>query len=105
MSEARLVFTRPQRPTPLAFPLLIERIGAKLSSESLAQRLERMRKEWEKEAAGLPLSPESEVLPEPPPPGSRPGRTPGSRGRRSLSAGDRQRLMRDPRRFGGPGFR
>lgn len=46
LRESSLLITRPERPTPLAFPLMLERIGAKLSSQSLLERLERMRCEW-----------------------------------------------------------
>ncbi|HEU4535051.1 MAG TPA: hypothetical protein VFS00_13080, partial [Polyangiaceae bacterium] len=34
------------RPTPLGFPLLVERLSAKLSSESLLERVERMKRQW-----------------------------------------------------------
>lgn len=35
-----------QRPSPLAFPLIIERVGSRVSSESLQDRLQRMKKRW-----------------------------------------------------------
>lgn len=41
-----LVVVSPSRLTPLAFPLLIERQSALLSSETIAQRVEAMRREW-----------------------------------------------------------
>ena len=34
------------RPSPLAFPLIIERVGSRVSSESLQDRLNRMKKKW-----------------------------------------------------------
>ncbi|MCU0685772.1 MAG: ligase-associated DNA damage response DEXH box helicase [Polyangiaceae bacterium] len=34
------------RPTPLGFPLLVERLSATLSSESLLERIERMKRQW-----------------------------------------------------------
>lgn len=37
----------PERLTPLAFPLLIERQSAKLSSETIVERVQRMRDQWE----------------------------------------------------------
>ncbi|WP_239014501.1 DEAD/DEAH box helicase [Archangium violaceum] len=37
------------RPTPLGFPLVIERIGATLSNESLVDRVERMKEKWLRE--------------------------------------------------------
>ena len=41
------------RPTPLAFPLLVERFREKLSTEKLADRVARMLRDLEK-AAGCP---------------------------------------------------
>ena len=35
-----------ERPTPLSLPLIVERIGGRLSSESVAKRVERMSKGW-----------------------------------------------------------
>lgn len=46
VSEGPLRIIRTQRPTPLALPLVIERIGAQLSTESVLSRIERMRKDW-----------------------------------------------------------
>ncbi len=40
------VWTAPRRPTPLGFPLVVTRLRANLSSETLAARLERMMKQW-----------------------------------------------------------
>jgi ATP-dependent Lhr-like helicase len=40
-------FVRPPKPTPLAFPLLVERLRGGLSSESLAERVRRMTAELE----------------------------------------------------------
>ncbi|MEL6397119.1 MAG: DNA ligase-associated DEXH box helicase, partial [Planctomycetota bacterium] len=37
------------RPTPLSLPLVIERVGARLSSESIAERVAKMRAAWDKE--------------------------------------------------------
>jgi ATP-dependent Lhr-like helicase len=36
-------FVPTERPSPLAFPLVIERVRAKVSSETLAQRLAKLR--------------------------------------------------------------
>lgn len=41
------------RPTPLSFPLVIERQSAKLSSETILERVERMRDTWEREDLGV----------------------------------------------------
>lgn len=38
------------RPTPLAFPLMIERLSARLSNESLLTRIERMKAFWQKKS-------------------------------------------------------
>jgi ATP-dependent helicase Lhr and Lhr-like helicase len=75
MAASELIFVNTRYPSPLAFPLLIERVGAKLSSESISDRIDRMRKQWEDEARLLET-------------GKAPVRKP-----------------RMPRRFGGPGFR
>ncbi|MDX2132828.1 MAG: ligase-associated DNA damage response DEXH box helicase [Planctomycetota bacterium] len=53
LSAGALRLTRPARLTPLSFPLLIERQSALLSSETIAQRVEAMRREWQ-EAASRP---------------------------------------------------
>jgi ATP-dependent Lhr-like helicase len=42
LSAGRLTLVSPPRPTPLAFPLLVERLRAEVSSESLADRVRRM---------------------------------------------------------------
>ena len=42
------VWTTPRRPTPLGFPLVVTRLRATLSSETLGARLERMMKQWAK---------------------------------------------------------
>lgn len=54
------------RPTPLSFPLVIERQSAKLSSESILERVERMRDTWESEAREDPgVGGDSEARPMP----------------------------------------
>jgi len=55
------------RPTPLSFPLMIERQSAKLSSESILDRVQRMRTQWESQPEIQPeIQPESqpEIQPE-----------------------------------------
>jgi ATP-dependent Lhr-like helicase len=37
------------RPTPLGFPLVVERMGATLSNESLLERVQRMKDKWQRE--------------------------------------------------------
>lgn len=39
------------RPTPLGFPLVVERISASLSSESLLERVQRLKEKWTREDA------------------------------------------------------
>ncbi|MGB3615159.1 MAG: hypothetical protein WBA10_15305, partial [Elainellaceae cyanobacterium] len=36
-----------RRPSPLAFPLWVERLSARISNESLMQRIERMKQQWD----------------------------------------------------------
>lgn len=50
MHDAAIVIAEPPYPTPLAFPILASRIRARLSSEKLADRLERMQLRLEKAA-------------------------------------------------------
>jgi ATP-dependent Lhr-like helicase len=42
--SVRVVST--ERPTPFSFPLMVERIGANITTENLAARIDRMRGEW-----------------------------------------------------------
>ncbi len=50
LNRAKVVQTTPRKPTPLAFPLLVDRLRETLSSEKLADRVRRMQLELEKEA-------------------------------------------------------
>ena len=50
IATSRIVVTRPKRPTPLAFPLVVDRNREKVSSESLADRVRRMQLALEKAA-------------------------------------------------------
>lgn len=52
MAAQTLDLQQPARPTPLAFPLLVERLRERASTESLAQRLSRMLAELEAAAGG-----------------------------------------------------
>ncbi|MFG6416122.1 ligase-associated DNA damage response DEXH box helicase [Roseateles sp. DC23W] len=52
MAAQTLNLQRPARPTPLAFPLMVERLRERTSTESLAQRLTRMLAEVEAAAGG-----------------------------------------------------
>ena len=46
---SRLRITEPPRPTPLGFPLILERDRGTLSTETLEQRVERMKAAWARE--------------------------------------------------------
>lgn len=48
LANAQKIINRVKRPTPLGFPLLVERWGSRLSTESLADRIERMKAQWTK---------------------------------------------------------
>lgn len=50
MNESRLVLTQPKKPTPFAFPLIVARLREKVTTEKLADRVERMLAELEKAA-------------------------------------------------------
>ena len=50
IAGSTIVETTPLKPTPLAFPLLVDRMRESLSSEKLADRVRRMQLELEKEA-------------------------------------------------------
>jgi len=50
ISRAKLVVAEPARPTPLAFPILVDRLRDTLSNESIASRIEKMALQLEREA-------------------------------------------------------
>ncbi|MDH0866121.1 ligase-associated DNA damage response DEXH box helicase [Mitsuaria sp. GD03876] len=52
MGRQTLRVHAPRRPTPLAFPLMVERFREKLSNESLGERIARMVSELERSAGG-----------------------------------------------------
>ncbi|HEU4621297.1 MAG TPA: DNA ligase-associated DEXH box helicase, partial [Burkholderiaceae bacterium] len=54
MNTQRVVMTSPAKPTPFAFPLLIERLREKVSNEKLSDRVARMLKELEAAADEKP---------------------------------------------------
>ncbi len=47
LRAARLRIVAVDRPTPLGFPLVIERLGGTLSSQTLLERIEAMREQWD----------------------------------------------------------
>ncbi len=48
LRQLTLVWQVTKRPSPFAFPLLVERLNSRLSNESLLERVERMKQQWEK---------------------------------------------------------
>lgn len=48
LANAKHLINRVDRPTPLGFPLLVERWGSRLSTESLTDRIEKMKAQWTK---------------------------------------------------------
>lgn len=50
LRAAKPVVKRIERPSPLSLPLVIERVGARMSSESLTERIRRIEEQWERDA-------------------------------------------------------
>jgi ATP-dependent helicase Lhr and Lhr-like helicase len=50
LEKAKLLITEPPRPTPLAFPILIDRLRETLTSESISDRIEKLAAKMEREA-------------------------------------------------------
>lgn len=51
LAASRLRLVRTAQPTPLSLPLIVERVAGQMSSEPLADRIERMQQEWQRDAA------------------------------------------------------
>lgn len=47
LRSLKLVWQQTKRPSPFAFPLLVERLSSRLSNESLLDRVERLKQQWE----------------------------------------------------------
>lgn len=47
LSQFALVWKITHRPSPIAFPLLVERLSSRLSNESLLDRIERLKQQWQ----------------------------------------------------------
>jgi ATP-dependent Lhr-like helicase len=56
LAASQLILHHTARPTPLAFPLIVERMGARLSTESLMDRIERMKVDY-----GSPTAPQHAI--------------------------------------------
>lgn len=48
LSQLEVVWQQMKRPSPLAFPLLVERLGTRMSNESLLARIEKLKQQWSK---------------------------------------------------------
>ena len=48
LRQFKSVWQKTRRPSPLAFPLLVERLSARLSNESLTERVQRLKQQLEK---------------------------------------------------------
>ncbi len=48
LSRLKITWKETKRPSPFAFPLLVERLNSRMSNESLLVRIERMKKQWSK---------------------------------------------------------
>lgn len=47
MMQQKIIIKNPERPTPLAFPIMVDRLREQMSSEALVARIERMTIEWD----------------------------------------------------------
>jgi ATP-dependent Lhr-like helicase len=47
ISKQKIIVKEPNKPTPFAFPIMVDRTREKLSSEKLADRIKRMMLDWE----------------------------------------------------------
>ena len=48
LGRLSVVWQETKRPSPMAFPLLVERLGTRMSNESLLERIERLKQQWGK---------------------------------------------------------
>lgn len=55
LRKARMLVAEVARPTPLGSPLVIERVGGRLSSETLRDRIEKIKEQWQKDLSKLSL--------------------------------------------------
>jgi ATP-dependent Lhr-like helicase len=47
MSSQHIIIQRPDRPTPLSFPIMVDRMREQMSSEALLARIEKMTLDWD----------------------------------------------------------
>ena len=48
MKALELVWMTVRRPSPLGFPLLVERLSSRLTNESLRDRIQRLKQQWDR---------------------------------------------------------
>ncbi|MEM9001952.1 MAG: ligase-associated DNA damage response DEXH box helicase [Cyanobacteria bacterium P01_F01_bin.86] len=48
LAKLSVVWKETKRPSPMAFPLLVERLGTRMSNESLLARIQRLKQQWDK---------------------------------------------------------
>ncbi|MBE9110700.1 ligase-associated DNA damage response DEXH box helicase [Nodosilinea sp. LEGE 07298] len=48
LDQRSVVWKDTKRPSPLAFPLLVERLNSRMSNETLMERIQRMKEQWDK---------------------------------------------------------
>ncbi len=46
MFNQKIIITHPEKPTPFAFPIMVDRLRDRMSSESLGERIKRMSVDW-----------------------------------------------------------
>ncbi|HEY9738297.1 MAG TPA: helicase-related protein, partial [Trichocoleus sp.] len=49
LGQLKIIWQQTRRPSPFAFPLLVERLSSRMSNESLLERIERMKEQWSKQ--------------------------------------------------------
>jgi ATP-dependent Lhr-like helicase len=47
LKQLNIIWKETKRPSPFAFPLLVERLNSRMSNESLLERIERMKQQWQ----------------------------------------------------------
>jgi ATP-dependent Lhr-like helicase len=47
MLQQKTILRNPEKPTPLSFPIMVDRLREQMSSEALVQRIEKMTLEWD----------------------------------------------------------
>jgi ATP-dependent Lhr-like helicase len=53
LQRSKLLITTPPKPTPMAFPILVDRLRGTVTSENISDRIQKMSLKLEKEADGI----------------------------------------------------